>query len=103
MNKMDYSPGYDFKHYQKGIGEGVNKLGGNRGHINSDATDASGNPRDPIGAALHDTLHFAGYPDGYVGGDSDGKGGRADCKMATTASDMTAIFSPTAWSATASS
>jgi len=75
LNKMDFSPGFDFRHYKKN-GEGVNDFGGNKGHINSDSTDASGNPRDPIGALLHDILHLAGFPEGYDRGQGNGTGYR---------------------------
>ncbi|MEI7038338.1 RHS repeat-associated core domain-containing protein [Fulvimonas yonginensis] len=63
LNKMDLSPGYDFKHYPQ-AGEGVNDRGGNVGHIN---TSNNGWLR----AALHDILHFAAFKDGYI---SAGKG-----------------------------
>jgi RHS repeat-associated protein len=75
LNRMDYSPGKDFSNYTQ-VGEGVNDIGGNYGHIDSSPTDASGHPRDPIGALLHDVLHLAGLPEGYTGGEGDGHGNR---------------------------
>jgi RHS repeat-associated protein len=67
LNHMDYSPGYDKKYDP--AGEGVNRLGGNRGHINSDnnySTDA----------VAHDILHFAGIDDAYIEGKPDNHGNR---------------------------
>ena len=70
LNTMDLSSGYDFKNYPK-AGEGVNKLGGNEGHINTDA----GQPNANNGAA-HDNLHFAGVRDQYDEGKKDKDGHR---------------------------
>jgi hypothetical protein len=49
LNTMDLSPGADTKNYGP-AGEGVNKLGGNSGHINTD----NGLSND---AAAHDDLY----------------------------------------------
>ncbi len=67
LNTMDISPGYDNENYKEG--EGINKIGGNQGHINSSSPDA-------VGAALHDIQHFAGAPEGYVEGERDERGRR---------------------------
>ncbi|MGI8835346.1 MAG: PA14 domain-containing protein [Pyrinomonadaceae bacterium] len=61
LNNMDLSPGLDYKKYPQ-AGEGVNKLGGNRGHINT-----NGGQNSVAGAAGHDVLHFAGIKDQYNG------------------------------------
>jgi RHS repeat-associated protein len=68
LNKLDLSPGYDYKKYP-GAGEGVNELGGNKGHINSDAAESTG-------AAVHDILHFAGIEDQYKENPPDSQGNR---------------------------
>jgi hypothetical protein len=68
LNKMDLSPGLDTKHYGD-AGEGVNKLGGDTAHINSDS-------KSVVGAAAHDVLHFAGINDQYKEGPRDSQGNR---------------------------
>jgi hypothetical protein len=74
LNHMDVSPGYDFKNYpmagegQK-AGPGPGGTGGNEAHINSSNGDA-------VGAAVHDTLHFAGMTDKYIEGPKDAAGNR---------------------------
>ena len=68
LNTMDLSPGTDTKNYGP-PGEGVNKLGGNTGHINTD----NGQSND---AAAHDDLHFAGIKDQYKEGPRDANGNR---------------------------
>jgi RHS repeat-associated protein len=68
LNTMDLSPGSDTKNYGP-AGEGVNKLGGNTGHINTD----NGQSND---AAAHDDLHFAGIKDQYQEGPRDAQGNR---------------------------
>jgi hypothetical protein len=50
-------------------GEGINKLGGNTGHINSDSADSND-------ATAHDNLHFAGIKDQYREGPRDANGNR---------------------------
>ncbi|GGA81523.1 hypothetical protein GCM10011521_19850 [Arenimonas soli] len=70
-NVMDLSPGMDFTNFP-GAGEGVNGLGGNKGHIDTSPG------RDDVGAAAHDILHFAGIDDGYVEGAPDANGNRTD-------------------------
>lgn len=74
INHMDVSPGYDHQRYpQAGEGQlpgpGPNGVGGHEAHINSD----NGNT---VGAAAHDTLHFAGFQDRYVEGQRDAAGNR---------------------------
>ena len=69
LNKMDLSPGKDQKYAP--VGEGVNKMGGNEGHINTD----NGNP-NTTNAAAHDNLHFAGIQDQYKEGKQDANGQR---------------------------
>jgi len=68
LNRMDFSPGYN--HSLCGsVGECINRIGGNNGHINSSnnmSTDA----------AAHDTLHFAGIIDRYIEGPRDANGNR---------------------------
>jgi RHS repeat-associated protein len=59
LNHMDVSPGNDLKNFPL-TGEGVNRVGGNEGHINSSNADT-------VGATAHDVLHFAGLEDKYVG------------------------------------
>jgi hypothetical protein len=73
LNQMDLSPGLDTKNFGQ-AGEGVNKLGGNNAHI--DTPNDSDNSRDSTGAAVHDTLHFAGIKDEYVEGPRDQNGNR---------------------------
>jgi RHS repeat-associated protein len=68
LNTLDLSPGKDTKNFGS-IGEGVNKLGGNNGHI--DMSNALSNE-----AAAHDTLHFAGIRDQYKEGPRDAQGNR---------------------------
>lgn len=74
LNHMDVSPGYDYKNYpmagegQK-AGPGPEGTGGNEAHINSSNGDA-------LGAAVHDTMHFAGMTDKYVEGPKDAAGNR---------------------------
>jgi RHS repeat-associated protein len=68
LNTLDLSPGLDNKKYPP-AGEGVNDLGGNKGHINTDTGGTDG-------AAAHDVLHFAGIKDQYKEGDRDAKGQR---------------------------
>jgi RHS repeat-associated protein len=67
LNTMDLSPGADKKFGS--AGEGVNKLGGDKGHINTD--NAKSND-----AAAHDILHFAGIKDQYKEGPRDANGNR---------------------------
>lgn len=67
-NTLDVSPGADFKNYPT-AGEGVNRLGGNVGHINSSNSDYQG-------ASAHDTLHFAGIRDQYTEGATNPDGSR---------------------------
>ena len=62
------SPGNDLKNFPL-TGEGVNRVGGNEGHINS-------SNENTVGAAAHDVLHFAGMQDKYVGSFLDSKGER---------------------------
>jgi RHS repeat-associated protein len=69
LNTMDVSPGYDFKAIPNAAGEGINKLGGNTGHINSDSADSND-------ATAHDNLHFAGIKDQYREGPRDANGNR---------------------------
>lgn len=70
-NSLDLSPGEDRKNYPTS-GEGINKLGGNMGHINSSNGDY-------VDASAHDTLHFVGIKDRYVEGapNSDGSRGQS--------------------------
>jgi len=68
LNKMDFSSGYDTKMCGS-AGECVNKLGGNKAHINSDNAQSTD-------AAAHDILHFAGIKDEYVEGPRDSQGNR---------------------------
>lgn len=68
LNTMDLSAGADTKKYGP-AGEGVNTLGGNTGHINTD----NGQSND---AAAHDDLHFAGIKDQYVERPRDAQGNR---------------------------
>jgi RHS repeat-associated protein len=68
LNEMDFSPGDDKKDYGN-PGEGVNGLGGDKGHINSENGEATG-------AAAHDILHFAGIKDQYEEGKPDANGNR---------------------------
>jgi RHS repeat-associated protein len=68
LNTMDLSPGADTKNY-KAPGEGVNGLGGNKGHINTDNAQSND-------AAAHDDLHFAGIKDQYNEGPRDANGNR---------------------------
>ncbi len=68
LNRMDFSPGYNTK-MCGGAGECVNRLGGNRAHINSDNPQATD-------AGAHDTLHFAGIKDQYQEGPRDAQGNR---------------------------
>jgi hypothetical protein len=70
LNKMDMSPGKDTKNYGS-AGEGVNKIGGNNGHINTDNGQPNAN-----NAAAHDDLHFAGITDKYKEGPPDKDGHR---------------------------
>jgi RHS repeat-associated protein len=67
LNTLDLSPGLDFKNYY--AGEGVNRIGGNRGHINTNGIGSAG-------GASHDTLHFAGFKDRYDEKTRDPKLGR---------------------------
>lgn len=67
LNQMDLSPGLDTKNHGQAF-EGVNKLGGNKAHI--DTPNDADNSRDSTGAAVHDSLHFAGIKDEYVEGSS---------------------------------
>jgi uncharacterized protein RhaS with RHS repeats len=74
LNRMDVSPGNDFTNYPMAgegqlAGPGPEGTGGNVAHINSDNPDA-------LGAAVHDTLHFAGMTDKYVEGAKDAAGNR---------------------------
>ena len=71
LNRLDLSPGYDYSKY-KLAGEGINALGGNNGHINSDNSVG----QNPVGAAVHDTAHFAGADEGYIEGQPTASGGR---------------------------
>ncbi len=68
LNTLDLSPGADMTHYPV-AGEGVNALGGDHGHINTDNGQANG-------AAAHDTLHFAGIKDQYKEGPKNPDGSR---------------------------
>jgi RHS repeat-associated protein len=68
LNTMDLSPGADTKNYGP-PGEGVNKLGGNTGHINTDNSQSND-------ATAHDDLHFAGIKDQYQEGPRDANGNR---------------------------
>jgi RHS repeat-associated protein len=68
LNTMDLSPGADEKKYGT-PGEGVNEVGGNTGHINTDNANSTG-------AAAHDVLHFSGVKDQYVEGPKDKDGNR---------------------------
>jgi RHS repeat-associated protein len=68
LNTLDLSPGADMTHYPV-AGEGVNALGGDHGHINTDNAQANG-------AAAHDTLHFAGIKDQYKEGPKNPDGSR---------------------------
>jgi RHS repeat-associated protein len=67
LNTMDVSPGADKKFGS--AGEGVNKLGGDKGHINTDNAQSND-------AAAHDILHFAGIKDQYKEGPPDANGNR---------------------------
>jgi hypothetical protein len=73
LNQMDLSPGLDHTNFGD-AGEGVNKLGGNNGHI--DTPNDNDNSKDSTGAAFHDTLHFAGIKDQYKEGPRDAEGNR---------------------------
>jgi len=68
LNTMDLSPGNDTKNYGS-IGEGVNKVGGDTGHINTDNAQSND-------AAAHDSLHFAGIKDQDKEGPKDANGNR---------------------------
>lgn len=68
LNKLDFSPGEDHKKYPD-AGEGINEMGGNKGHINSDG-------KESIGAAVHDIFHFAGVEDQYNEQPRDAQGNR---------------------------
>jgi RHS repeat-associated protein len=68
LNRLDFSAGSDTR-ICGGVGECVNRMGGNKGHINSANHDA-------IDAAAHDILHFAGVPDAYKEGPPDDRGRR---------------------------
>lgn len=59
-NSLDLSPGEDRRSFPL-AGEGINKLGGNHGHINSSNGDYES-------ASAHDTLHFVGIKDQYIEG-----------------------------------
>lgn len=67
-NSLDLSPGTDFAKFPT-AGEGINKLGGNNGHINSSNADFQD-------AAAHDTLHFVGIRDQYTEGPKNPDGSR---------------------------
>jgi RHS repeat-associated protein len=67
LNTLDLSQGLDFKNYW--AGEGVDKIGGNKGHINTNGVGSGG-------AATHDSLHFAGIKDRYDEKTRDPKRGR---------------------------
>jgi hypothetical protein len=67
LNTLDLSQGLDFKNYYAGAG--VNKLGGNKGHINTNGVGSGGD-------ATHDSLHFAGIKDRYDEKSRDPKHGR---------------------------
>lgn len=67
-NSLDLSPGEDRSTYPT-AGEGIIKLGGNVGHINS-------SNKDYTSASAHDTLHFVGIRDRYVEGPVNADGGR---------------------------
>jgi hypothetical protein len=73
LNHMDISPGNDLKNFPL-TGEGVNRVGGNEGHINSSNTNT-------VGAAAHDVLHFSGMEDKYVGSSLDSKGNRVSVPL----------------------
>lgn len=47
----------------------VNRLGGNRGHVNSEIQDL-------VKVATHEVLHFAGIDDAYIEGPRDANGNR---------------------------
>jgi RHS repeat-associated protein len=70
LNRLDVSPGLD-KKMCGGIGECINRLGGNKGHINSARHDA-------VSAAAHDIFHFAGIQDAYKEGPRDEQGRRTN-------------------------
>ncbi|MEN3327068.1 MAG: hypothetical protein V7638_1875, partial [Acidobacteriota bacterium] len=67
LNTLDLSQGLDYKHYY--AGEGANKIGGNKAHINTNGVGQGG-------AATHETLHFAGLKDRYHEKLGDPKRGR---------------------------
>jgi RHS repeat-associated protein len=67
LNTMDLSQGKDFKKYW--AGEGVNRVGGNRGHIDTNGVGQGG-------AIVHESLHFAGLKDRYQETTKDPKKGR---------------------------
>jgi len=74
LNHMDVSPGYDYQSYPQAgegqkVGPGPKGTGGNDAHINSSNGQADE-------AAVHDTLHFAGFTDKYVEGKRDAAGNR---------------------------
>lgn len=68
-NTLDLSPGLN-QSLCGNVGECVNELGGNTGHINSSNADYED-------AAAHDILHFAGMKDRYRGGKADAAGKRS--------------------------
>ena len=67
LNTLDLSQGLDFKKYY--AGEGVNRLGGNKGHINTNGVGSGG-------AETHESLHFAGIKDRSDEKPGDPKRGR---------------------------
>ncbi len=73
LNHMDISPGNDLKNFPLS-GEGVNRVGGNEGHINSSNANT-------VGATAHDVLHFAGMEDKYVGSSLDSNGNRVSVPL----------------------
>jgi len=67
LNTLELSQGLDYKNYY--AGEGVNKIGGNKGHINTNGVGSAG-------GGTHDSLHFAGFKDRYDEKTRDPKHGR---------------------------
>jgi hypothetical protein len=68
LNTLEISPGSDGKYGT--YGDGTNKLGGNKGSVNTDTADSNG-------AAKHEIMHFAGINDQYDEKPTDAKGNRS--------------------------
>ena len=56
LNNIDLSQGKDYKNYW--AGEGVNKVGGNKGHIDTNGVGQGG-------GIVHELMHMAGMKDRY--------------------------------------